>query len=89
MVETKEKLFSDFKNISTEEWMAKVNVDLKGADYEKKLVWRTNEGFKVKPLHRKEDVDGMKTLDSLPGEFPFLRGNKRTWHHIDYTVGGQ
>ena len=46
MADKKEKLFSDFSPASTEQWMEKVTADLKGADFEKKLVWKTNEGFK-------------------------------------------
>lgn len=83
MADTKEKLFSDFPEVSTQEWMDKIQADLKGADYEKKLVWRTNEGFKVKPFYRQEDLEGLKTTDALPGEFPYLRGNKEndnTWY---------
>ena len=56
MADSKEKLFSEFPNVSTEDWMSKITVDLKGADYEKKLVWRTNEGFKVKPFYRQEGL---------------------------------
>lgn len=77
MAYSKEKLFSDFSPVSTEKWMEKVTADLKGADFEKKLVWKTNEGFKVKPFYRMEDLDGLKTTDALPGEFPYLRGTKR------------
>ena len=58
-------------------------VDLKGADYEKKLVWKTNEGFKVKPFYRQEDLEGLKTTEGLPGEYPYIRGNKKddnTWY---------
>ena len=83
MAENKEKLFSDFPEVSTQEWMDKIQVDLKGADYEKKLVWKTNEGFKVKPFYRQEDLKGLKTIETLPGEFPYLRGNKKddnTWY---------
>ncbi len=82
MADSKEKLFSDFSPVSTQEWMDKITADLKGADFEKKLVWRTNEGFKVKPFYRREDLEGMKTTEALPGEFPYLRGNKKddnTW----------
>ena len=82
MADSKEKLFSDFPSVSTQEWMDKITVDLKGADYEKKLVWKTNEGFKVKPFYRQEDLEGLKTTEGLPGEFPFVRGNKKndnTW----------
>ena len=77
MADSKEKLFSDFSPVTTEQWMEKKTADLKGADFEKKLVWRTNEGFKVKPFYRKEDLEGLKTTDALPGEFPYLRGNKK------------
>ncbi|MDL2213544.1 methylmalonyl-CoA mutase small subunit [Bacteroides sp. OttesenSCG-928-N06] len=77
MADSKEKLFSDFPPVSTEQWMEKVTADLKGADFEKKLVWKTNEGFKVKPFYRMVDLEGLKTTDALPGEFPYLRGTKK------------
>ncbi len=82
MANQKEKLFSDFPSTSTEEWMAKITTDLKGADFEKRLVWKTNEGFKVNPFYRSENIDGLKTTDSLPGEFPYVRGTKvdNTWY---------
>ncbi len=60
MADKKEKLFSDFSPVSTEQWMEKVTADLKGADFEKKLVWKTNEGFKVKPFYRMEDLEGFE-----------------------------
>lgn len=77
MADSTEKLFSDFSPVSTEKWMEKVTADLKGADYEKKLVWKTDEGFSVKPFYRMEDLEGLKTSDALPGEFPYLRGTKK------------
>jgi len=67
-------LFSEFPPVSAQEWMDKITADLKGADFEKKLVWRTNEGFSVRPFYRQEDLEPLKYLDSLPGEFPFVRG---------------
>ena len=83
MADSKEKLFSDFPGVSTEAWMEKITADLKGADFEKKLVWKTNEGFKVKPFYRQEDLEGLKTTEGLPGQFPYLRGIKKddnTWY---------
>ena len=76
MSELKEKLFSEFSPVSTEEWMAKITADLKGAPFDKKLVWKTNEGFNVNPFYRAEDLEGVKTASSLPGEFPYVRGTK-------------
>ena len=73
----KEKLFSEFQAPTTQEWLDKIQVDLKGADFQKRLVWRTNEGFNVQPFYRREDLKDLKAVDSLPGEFPFVRGNKK------------
>ena len=76
MAADKERLFDQFPPVSTAEWKEKVIADLKGADFDKKLVWRTNEGFNVQPMYRAEDTAGLKTTDSLPGEYPFVRGTK-------------
>ncbi len=65
-----------FEPVSTEDWVAKINVDLKGADFNKKLVWRTNEGFNVQPFYRREDLEGLPTLGSVPGQFPYVRGTR-------------
>ena len=73
----KEKLCTEFTAPTTQEWLDKIGVDLKGADFQKRLVWRTNEGFNVQPFYRREDLANLKTPDALPGEFPFVRGNKK------------
>ncbi len=77
MSNNKEKLFTEFTAPTTQEWLDKIEVDLKGADFQKRLVWRTNEGFNVQPFYRREDLANLKVVDSLPGEFPFVRGNKK------------
>ena len=77
MSNIKEKLFTEFTAPTAQEWLDKIQVDLKGADFNKKLVWRTNEGFSMQPFYRREDVLKLKTPDALPGEFPFVRGNKK------------
>lgn len=76
MAENREKLFDMFPSVSYEEWRAKVETDLKGADFNKKLVWRTNEGFNVEPVYRAEDIADFKTTDSLPGQYPYVRGTR-------------
>lgn len=76
MADSKEKLFSDFTAPTRQEWRDKIEVDLKGADYQKKMVWRTNEGFSMEPFYRKEDVENLALVNALPGEFPYVRGNK-------------
>lgn len=76
MKEKREKLFSEFPPVSNEEWMEVVTRDLKGAPFEKKLVWRTKEGFNVQPFYRAEDIEHLPTKDVLPGQFPYVRGTK-------------
>ena len=76
------KLFAEFPPVSTEKWEEVINKDLKGADYEKKLVWKTIEGFKVKPYYRAEDLEHIEYLNSNPNQFPFTRGKQadsNTW----------
>lgn len=83
MAEKYIKLFNEFPPVSTEAWKEKVVADLKGADFDRKLVWRTNEGFSVQPFYRQEDLEKLEYLDSLPGEFPYVRGtktNKNDWY---------
>jgi methylmalonyl-CoA mutase len=72
----KEKLFDQFPPVTTKEWLGKINTDLKGADFNKKLVWKSNEGFEVMPFYRMEDIESLLYINTLPGEFPYLRGTK-------------
>ncbi|MEI6823277.1 MAG: methylmalonyl-CoA mutase family protein [Bacteroidota bacterium] len=70
------KLFTDFPEVTTQQWEALINADLKGADYDKKLVWHTIEGINVKPYYRAEDLDNIAYLNTNPAQAPFVRGNK-------------
>ena len=74
---TDKKLFSEFPPVTTAQWEEQINIDLKGADYDKKLVWRTNEGFPVRPYYRNENLSELEYLNVLPGEFPFVRGKNK------------
>ncbi|MDE6794069.1 MAG: methylmalonyl-CoA mutase small subunit [Muribaculaceae bacterium] len=76
MANNQEKLFDMFEPVSTEDWVAKINVDLKGADFNKKLVWRTNEGFNVMPFYRRSDLKELAHMGTVPGQFPYVRGTK-------------
>src|SRR5574344_1144401 len=71
-----EKLFNEFPPITTQEWENIINKDLKGADYERKLIWKTIEGFNVKPYYRAENLENLNYLkNELPNAFPFVRSN--------------
>lgn len=76
MAEAKETFFSEFPPVSAQQWTDKITADLKGVPFEKKMIWKTGEGFDVNPFYCAEDIEGMATTTSLPGEFPYVRGTK-------------
>lgn len=82
MANQKERLLTEFAPVSTQEWMDKITADLKGADFSKKLVWRTNEGFNVNPFYRREDLDGLTSPHVMPNEYPYVRSTRmdNDWH---------
>ena len=71
----KEKLFDVFPPITDKEWKDKIIADLKGANFDKTLVWKTDEGIDVQPYYRSTDFTSLSHTDILPGNFPFVRGN--------------
>src|SRR5665648_758794 len=88
----REKLFEKFPPVSTERWMAKITADLKDADFSKRMVWKNREGFEVMPFYRQEDLEGLSHINTLPGEFTFVRGSRITGNEWlvrqDVTVNG-
>ena len=83
----REKLFTEFPPVPTEKWEEVITADLKGADYERKLVWRTGEGFNVRPYYRAENLEGIHFLGSQAGEFPYVRGTRANNHwRVHQTV---
>lgn len=71
------QLFSEFPPITPQTWKEKIVTDLKGSDYDKKLVWKPREGFSVQPFYTVEDLENIKYLDSSSDSFPYIRGNKK------------
>jgi methylmalonyl-CoA mutase len=53
--DTRLRLADEFPPVSTAEWEAAIAADLRGADYEKKLVWKTDEGIAVRLYYRSGD----------------------------------
>ena len=73
--ESNERLFAEFPPVSTEQWEAAINVDLKGADYAKKLVTKTVDGINIQPYYRRSDLVQVPTANAQPGQYPYIRGN--------------
>lgn len=76
-------LFKDFPSVSTEDWEKKILQDLKGVDYEKRLVWTSHEGIRIKPYYRAEHLKEFRHFYSLPGEFPYTRGYNKSSNKWD------
>lgn len=72
----KEKLFTEFPPISTHQWEEVIIKDLKGEDYEKKLIWKSDEGITVKPYYRKEDLEKLLWIKSKEGYVTAYRSQK-------------
>ncbi|HWP67090.1 MAG TPA: methylmalonyl-CoA mutase [Candidatus Limnocylindria bacterium] len=60
-------------------WRRLATKERKGADPDE-LVWQTPEGIPVKPLWTRADVEGLDFLDTVPGEFPYVRGPRATMY---------
>ena len=71
-------LLEEFPEVSTAEWESAIARDLKGADYEKRLIWHSEEGLAVKPYYRAEDLKDLARMDAAPGAFPYRRGTRTT-----------
>ncbi|WP_296377935.1 methylmalonyl-CoA mutase subunit beta [Winogradskyella sp.] len=50
-------LFQEFKSVSSKEWKQKIQVDLKGADYNDSLIWKTDDGIDVKPFYHADEFE--------------------------------
>lgn len=74
----KVKLFSEFPPVSEKDWEEKIIKDLKGADYEKKLVYKPGERLRIEPCYTSEDLKELEYLTPFPDTFPYVRGTKKT-----------
>src|SRR3954464_5374278 len=60
------------------DWEELAGKELKGDP--ESLVWATPEGIPVKPLYTAADLEGIESVDSLPGFDPFVRGVRATMY---------
>ena len=60
----KKHLLTDFNPVSAKAWKQKIQVDLKGQEYNKTLVSNTLEGIHIKPFYHNDDPI---TVSEIPG----------------------
>jgi methylmalonyl-CoA mutase len=61
-------LFKEFDTVSSKAWKQKIQVDLKGADYNDALIWQSAEGIHVKPFYHSDEFE--KEFSPIPGHPP-------------------
>ena len=66
-------------NIGNEKWRELAERELRGRQ-PSDLVWRTLEGIDVKPLYTEQDLAGIGSVGTVPGQQPFTRGIRATMY---------
>jgi methylmalonyl-CoA mutase len=49
-------LFQEFEAVTAKQWKQKIQFDLKGEDYNEKLIFKSRDGIDVKPFYNAEDI---------------------------------
>jgi len=62
-------LFNDFNSVSAKAWKQKIQLDLKGADYNDTLIWKSSEGIDVKPFYNEEDLQSFSHQIETPSSW--------------------
>jgi methylmalonyl-CoA mutase len=57
-------LFQEFEDVTAKQWKQKIQFDLKGADYNEKLIYKSRDGVDVKPFYTAEDIEETSTIPS-------------------------
>ena len=69
-------LFNEFNGVSAKAWKQKIQLDLKGADYNDSLIWNSPEGIDVKPFYHADEFKS----------FPEISSTKATTWKICQTI---
>ncbi len=59
-------LFDSFEHVSAKQWKQKIQFDLKGADYNEALIYKSLEGIDIKPFYHQEDLVNIDTPVTHP-----------------------
>lgn len=70
----KKHLLTDFDPVSAKAWKQKIQVDLKGAEYNETLVSKTLEGIHIKPFYHNDDGIIAKEIPGTPSGWNITQG---------------
>jgi methylmalonyl-CoA mutase len=77
---------AEFPPVTTAEWEAQIARDLKGADYEKRLVWKTDEGLSIRPYYRAEAAAPRDPVANAAGAWLLVPAGSEPALDVDVTV---
>ncbi len=63
------QLFDMFDAVSTKQWKQKIQVDLKGADYNDTLIHKSHEGINIKPFYNNDDIADTTSQIAMPSQW--------------------
>jgi methylmalonyl-CoA mutase len=66
-------LFSEFQKTTSKQWKQQIQFELKGADFNEKLVWESSEGIKVKPFYHNDEDNLTNNVQTKVSEFKILQ----------------
>ena len=70
----KKHLLTDFDPVSAKAWKQKIQVDLKGAEYNETLISKTLEGIHIKPFYHNDDGIATKEIPGTPSSWNITQG---------------
>lgn len=79
-----EKLFSEFEPVSSKQWKQQIQFELKGADYNETLVWKSPEGINVKPFYHADEPIETALVHTKASQFKI--GQAIFVHDVDKTI---
>jgi methylmalonyl-CoA mutase len=78
-------LASGFEPSTYEKWRLLVDMALKGADFERRLVSKTADGLRIEPLYTRADtLAGAES--AVPGSAPFTRGTHPATQDLGWQI---
>jgi methylmalonyl-CoA mutase len=70
----KKHLLTDFDPVSAKAWKQKIQVDLKGAEYNETLISKTLEGIHIKPFYHNDDGIAITEIPGTPSGWNITQG---------------
>lgn len=78
------KLFNEFEKVSSKQWKQQIQFDLKGADYNDTVVWKSPEDIQVKPFYHCDESVSISDINTKATEFKI--GQSIFVHNVEKSI---